>query len=41
MSVNDIRNFIFENYDKRIGCSKENSYYLMKTQKKRSAIVCN
>ena len=26
MSVNDIRDFIFENYYKRIGFSKENSY---------------
>ena len=30
MSVNDIRDFIFENYYKRIGCSKKSSYYSMK-----------
>ena len=41
MSVNEIRNFIFKNYYKRIGFSKENSYYSMKHQKKRSTIVCN
>ena len=31
MSVNEIRYFIFENYYKRIGFSKESSYYSMKT----------
>ena len=30
MSVNEIRDFIFENYYKRIGFSKENSSYSMK-----------
>ena len=35
MSVNEIRDFIFENYYKRIGFSKENSYDLMKHQKKK------
>ena len=30
MSVNEIRDFIFENYYKRIRFSKENSYYSMK-----------
>ena len=33
MSVNDIRDFIFENYYKRIGFSKETSYYSMKRLK--------
>ena len=42
MSVNEIRNFIFENDFKLIGFSKENSYYSVKHQKKkRCAIVCN
>ena len=41
MKVNEIRHFIFENYYKRIGFSKENSYYYMKYQKKKSKIVCN
>ena len=30
MSVNEIRDFIFENYYKRILFSNENRYYLMK-----------
>ena len=30
MPVNKIRAFIFENYYKRIGFRKENSYYSMK-----------
>ena len=29
MSVNEIRDFIFKKYYKRIGFSKENSYYSM------------
>ena len=35
MSVNEIRDFIFENYYKRIGFSKENCYYSMKHLKKK------
>ena len=34
-SVNEIKNFIFENYYKQIGFSKENSYCSMKRLKKR------
>ena len=34
MSVNKIRDFIFEEYYKRIGFSKENSDYSMKRLKK-------
>ena len=34
MSVNEIEDFIFENYYKRIGFSNENSYYSMKSLKK-------
>ena len=30
MTVNKVRDFIFENYYKRIGFSKENSYYSIK-----------
>ena len=30
ISVREIRGFIFENYYKKIGFSKENSYYSMK-----------
>ena len=35
MSINEIRVFIFENYYKGIGFSKENSYYSMKHLKKK------
>ena len=41
MSVNEIRDFIFENYYKRIVFSKENSYYSIKfLKKKRFIVVC-
>ena len=33
MTVNEIKDFIFENYYKQIGFSKENSYYSMKHKK--------
>ena len=39
MSVNEIRHFIFENYYKRIAYSKENSYYSMKSLKRKRFIV--
>ena len=35
MSVTEIRDFNFEDCCKRIGFSKENSYYSMKHQKKK------
>ena len=35
MSVNEIRNFFFENYCKRIGFSNENSYYSIKRLNKK------
>ena len=45
MSVNEIRDFIFENYYKRIRFSKENSYYSMKRlkkeKKKDSSLLAN
>ena len=34
MSINEITDFIFENYFKGIEFSKENNYYLMKRLKK-------
>ena len=44
MTVNEIRDFIFENYYKRIGFSKENSYCSMKRfkkkKKKRFVVAC-
>ena len=33
MSANEIKDFIFDNYHKRIGFSKKNSYYSMKRLK--------
>ena len=39
MSVNEIREFIFENYYKRIRFSKENSYYSMKRLKKKKRFI--
>ena len=36
MSINEIRDFIFENCYKQTGFSKENSYYSMKNQKKKN-----
>ena len=41
MSVNEFRDFIFENYYKRIGFAKERSYYSMKPLKKRFVAACN
>ena len=35
MSDNEIRDFILENYYKRIRFSKENNYYSMKSLRKR------
>ena len=39
MSVNEIRDFIFENYYKRIRFSKENNYYSVKRLKKKKRFV--
>ena len=43
MTVNEFRDFIFENYYKQIGFVKKNSYYSMKRfqKKKIFVIVCN
>ena len=38
MSVNEIRDFIF-NYHKRIGFSKESSYYSMKRLKRKDLLL--
>ena len=35
MSINEIKDFIFENYYKRVGFSKESSCYSMKHLKKK------
>ena len=39
MSVNEIRNFIFENYYKRIVFSKESSYSMKHLKKKRFIVA--
>ena len=39
MSINEIKDFIFEIYYTRIGFSKESSYYLMKRLKKKRFVV--
>ena len=41
MSVNELREFIFENYYKRIGFVKERRYYSIKCLKKNFVIACN
>ena len=40
MSANEIRDFIFENYYKRIGFFKEYKYYSMKHLKKIFVVAC-
>ena len=39
MPGNDIRDFIFENYYKRIGFSKESNYYSKKSLKRKSFLL--
>ena len=39
MSVNDIREIIFENYYKRFEFSKEDSYYSMKRLKRKDLLL--
>ena len=41
MTINELRDVIFENYYRGIEFSEENSYHSMKHLKKRSTIVCN
>ena len=41
MSINEIKDFIFENYYKRTGFSKESSYYSMKHLKKKKIYCCS
>ena len=40
MHDNEIRDITFENYYKRIGFFKENSYYSMKRLKKKKIYCC-
>ena len=39
MIANEIRDFIFENWYKRIGFSKENSYYSVKCLMKKDLLL--
>ena len=39
MSINKIKDFTFENYYKRIGFSKESSYYSVKRLKKKKDLL--
>ena len=39
MSVNEIRDFTFDNYYKRTQFSKESSYYSVKSFKKKKFVV--
>ena len=39
MSLNDIRDFFFENYYKRTGCSKESSYFSMNHLKRKYLLM--
>ena len=39
ISVNEIRNFVFENFFKRIGFSKENSFYSLKRLKRKDLLL--
>ena len=39
MSANDSRDFIFENYYKRIGFSKEDSYHSLKRSNKKDLLL--
>ena len=39
MPVNEIRDLIFENYYKRIGFSKENSYYSMNCLERKDLLL--
>ena len=41
MTINELRDVIFENYYRGIEFSEENSYHSVKHLKKRSTIVCN
>ena len=41
MTVNELRDFIFENYYKRIGFVKESSHYSMKRLKRKDVVAFN
>lgn len=39
MKVKDLREFTFENYHKRIGFTKEDSYHSLKRKKKKDLVL--
>ena len=39
MSINEVRDCLFENYYRRIGFSKESSYYSIKRLKKKDLLL--
>ena len=39
MAIKELRDFIFKNYYRKIGFTKENSYYSMKHQKKKDLLL--
>ena len=39
MTVKELKDFIFENYYRQIGFTKENSYYLVKYQKEKDLLL--
>ena len=41
MTVDELKDFVLENYCKGTAFVKESSYYLMEQLKKRFVIVCN
>ena len=41
MTVKELKDFIFENYYRQIGFTKEKSYYSNKRQKKIFTVICN
>ena len=39
MTIKELKDFIFENYYRQIGFTKENSYYLVKYQKEKDLLL--
>ena len=39
MTIKELKDFIFENYYRRIGFTKENSYYSVKYQQKKDLLL--
>ena len=39
IAIKDLKEFIFENYHKRLGFTKKDSYYLFKKQRKKDLVI--